>query len=183
MKLSVVDNRTRLAELALDPAIAELRKEMAEQSVASVGQTIRRQVAAMNDAISRAIGRASELETMVHSEVAALERSYGENELRVRNLISELATERDRLAGLDAEAGNAVAQPGGVDRARGVADGGLQLLEAAAQGFDVQALDLNAPPLNLRFEIADPVETYGGLRFQAGKVFLVSGMGSFELLL
>src|SRR5262245_50664623 len=48
---------------------------LAEQSVASVGQTIRRQVAAMNDAISRAIGRASELEAMVHSEVAALERS------------------------------------------------------------------------------------------------------------
>lgn len=49
--------------------------KLAEQSVASVGQTIRRQVAAMNDAISRAIGRASELEAMVHSEVAALERS------------------------------------------------------------------------------------------------------------
>ena len=71
---------------------------LAEQSVASVGQTIRRQVAAMNDAISRAIGRASELEAMVHSEVAALERSYGENELRVRGLISELATEREALA-------------------------------------------------------------------------------------
>jgi len=69
----------------------------AEQSVASVGQTIRRQVAAMNDAISRAIGRASELEAMVHSEVAALERSYGENELRVRTLINELATEREAL--------------------------------------------------------------------------------------
>ena len=71
---------------------------LAEQSVASVGQTIRRQVAAMNDAISRAIGRASELEAMVHSEVAALERSYGENEIRVRGLISELATEREALA-------------------------------------------------------------------------------------
>jgi len=71
---------------------------LAEQSVASVGQTIRRQVAAMNDAISRAIGRASELEAMVHSEVAALERSYGENEIRVRNLINELATEREALA-------------------------------------------------------------------------------------
>ncbi|MGD9027229.1 MAG: hypothetical protein PVJ31_04540, partial [Methyloceanibacter sp.] len=71
--------------------------KLAEQSVASVGQTIRRQVAAMNDAISRAIGRASELEAMVHNEVAALERSYGENELKVRNLINELATERDAL--------------------------------------------------------------------------------------
>jgi phosphoadenosine phosphosulfate reductase len=34
VKLSVVDNRTRLAELAVDPAVAQLRREMAEQSVA-----------------------------------------------------------------------------------------------------------------------------------------------------
>ncbi|MGH6735699.1 MAG: hypothetical protein ACRECX_06420 [Methyloceanibacter sp.] len=81
---------------------------MAEQSVASVGQTIRRQVAAMNDAISRAIGRASELEAMVHNEVAALERSYGENELRVRNLISELATEREALANNSARVSEAL---------------------------------------------------------------------------
>jgi phosphoadenosine phosphosulfate reductase len=33
VKLSVVDNRTRLAELAVDPAVAQLRREMAEQSV------------------------------------------------------------------------------------------------------------------------------------------------------
>jgi hypothetical protein len=72
--------------------------KLAEQSVASLGQTIRRQVAAMNDAISRAIGRAGELEALVHNEVAALERSYSDNELRVRGLISELASERDALS-------------------------------------------------------------------------------------
>jgi hypothetical protein len=71
--------------------------KLAEQSVASLGQTIRRQVAAMNDAISRAIGRAGELEALVHNEVTALERSYSENELRVRGLISELASEREAL--------------------------------------------------------------------------------------
>jgi hypothetical protein len=71
---------------------------MAEQSVASLGQTVRRQVAAMNDAISRALGRAGELEALVHNEVAALERSYTENENRIRNLISELASEREALA-------------------------------------------------------------------------------------
>ncbi|GAB4238270.1 MAG: hypothetical protein Kow0032_24590 [Methyloligellaceae bacterium] len=72
--------------------------KLAEQSVASLGQTIRRQVAAMNDAISRALGRAGELEALVHSEVAALENSYGENELRIRRLIEELASEREALA-------------------------------------------------------------------------------------
>ncbi|MFD0987658.1 apolipoprotein A-IV repeat region-like domain-containing protein [Methyloligella solikamskensis] len=71
--------------------------KLAEQSVASLGQVIRRQVAAMNDGISRAIGRASELEALVHNEVAALERSYGDNETRVRGLISELASEREAL--------------------------------------------------------------------------------------
>lgn len=72
--------------------------KMAAQSVASLGQTIRRQVAAMNDAISRALGRAGELEALVHNEVAALERSYSENELRIRGLISELSNEREALA-------------------------------------------------------------------------------------
>ena len=82
--------------------------QLAEQSVASVGQTIRRQVAAMNDAISRAIGRASELEAMVHSEVAALERSYSENEIRVSGLISELATEREALSNNSARVSEAL---------------------------------------------------------------------------
>ncbi|MGI9385898.1 MAG: hypothetical protein ACR2OX_00570 [Methyloligellaceae bacterium] len=71
---------------------------MAEQQVASLGQTVRRQVAAMNDAIGRALGRAGELEALVHNEVAALERSYGENEHRIRSLIDELASEREALA-------------------------------------------------------------------------------------
>ncbi|MEM7620084.1 MAG: hypothetical protein AAF228_06420 [Pseudomonadota bacterium] len=70
---------------------------MAEQKVASLGQTVRRQVAAMNDAISRSLGRAGELEALVHNEVTALERSYSENELRIRGLLQELASEREAL--------------------------------------------------------------------------------------
>ncbi len=70
---------------------------MAEQSIASLGQNVRRQVSFMNDAVSRALGRAGELEALVHSEVAALERSYEENEKRIRGLISELSGERHAL--------------------------------------------------------------------------------------
>ncbi len=70
---------------------------MAEQSVASLGQAVRRQVSFMNDAVSRALGRAGELEALVHNEVAALERSYEENERRIRGLISELSGERTAL--------------------------------------------------------------------------------------
>ncbi len=70
---------------------------MAEQSIASLGQAVRRQVSFMNDAVSRALGRAGELEALVHSEVAALERSYEENERKIRGLIQELTGERTAL--------------------------------------------------------------------------------------
>lgn len=70
---------------------------MAEQSVASLGQAVRRQVSFMNDAISRALGRAGELEALVHNEVSALERSYEENERKIKGLIQELAGERTSL--------------------------------------------------------------------------------------
>jgi hypothetical protein len=70
---------------------------MAEQAVTSLGQNIRRQVSFVNDAVSRAIGRAGELEALVHSEVTTLERSYEENEIRIRNLIQELSGERHAL--------------------------------------------------------------------------------------
>ncbi|MFA5901597.1 MAG: hypothetical protein WC829_21055, partial [Hyphomicrobium sp.] len=70
---------------------------LAEQNVATLGQAVRRQVGFMNDAISRALGRAGELEAMVHNEVAVLERSYEDNERKIRGLISELSGERHAL--------------------------------------------------------------------------------------
>ncbi len=70
---------------------------LAEQSIASLGQAVRRQVSFMNDAISRALGRAGELEALVHNEVTLLERSYEENERKIRNLIQELSGERHAL--------------------------------------------------------------------------------------
>jgi len=70
---------------------------LAEQNAASLGQAVRRQVGFMNDAVSRALGRAGELEAMVHNEVAVLERSYEENERKIRGLISELSGERHAL--------------------------------------------------------------------------------------
>ena len=70
---------------------------MAEQSVASLGQAVRRQVSFMNDAVSRALGRAGELEALVHHEVSELERSYEVNERKIRALITELTGERHAL--------------------------------------------------------------------------------------
>jgi ABC-type transporter Mla subunit MlaD len=69
----------------------------AEQSAASLGQAVRRQVSFMNEAISRALGRAGELEALVHNEVSSLEKSYGENEHKIKGLIQELVGERHAL--------------------------------------------------------------------------------------
>jgi hypothetical protein len=72
-------------------------ENIAKESVVTVSQAIRREVAAMGDGIERALARASELEVLVHNEVASLERSYTDNELRVRRLVEELVTEREAI--------------------------------------------------------------------------------------
>ncbi len=72
-------------------------ESMASEQVLTLSQTIRREVAAMGDGIERALARASELETMVRSEVSNLERSYTDNERRIRALIDQLASEREAI--------------------------------------------------------------------------------------
>jgi Apolipoprotein A1/A4/E domain len=74
-------------------------EDMARDSIVTVGQAIRREVAAMGDGVERALARASELEALVQSEVAALERTYSDNEVRIRGLLQELGNQRDTLVG------------------------------------------------------------------------------------
>jgi hypothetical protein len=117
--------------------------KMAAQSVASLGQTIRRQVAAMNDAISRALGRAGELEALVHNEVAALERSYSENELRIRGLIGALASERDALAN-NSERVSETLRGVGAQVTKDIADVGDQATKSLASATSTIANTLSA---------------------------------------
>lgn len=117
--------------------------KMAAQSVASLGQTIRRQVAAMNDAISRALGRAGELEALVHNEVAALERSYSENELRIRGLISELANEREALSN-NSERVSETLRGVGAQVSKDIADAGDQATKTLASATTNIANNLSA---------------------------------------
>src|SRR5205807_7488855 len=89
-----------IARSMTDVAIRFAEPELiANDSVVTVGQAIRREVAAMGDGVERALARASELETLVQSEVAALERTYSDNEVRIRGLLQELGNQRDTLVG------------------------------------------------------------------------------------
>ncbi|MBN9024819.1 MAG: hypothetical protein J0H20_04225, partial [Rhizobiales bacterium] len=89
----------RIAARSISDVAARLSEpeEAASEAVVTVSQAIRREVAAMGDGIERALARASELELLVHNEVAALERSYSDNEVRMRGLIDDLANQREAI--------------------------------------------------------------------------------------
>jgi hypothetical protein len=70
---------------------------LATDQVVTLSQAIRREVASMGDGIERALARASELETLVRSEVSTMERSYSDNERRIRSLIAEMADQREAI--------------------------------------------------------------------------------------
>ena len=70
---------------------------IATEQMVTLSQAIRREAASMGDGIERALARASELEIIVRTEVSNLERSYSENERRIRVLIDELTREREAI--------------------------------------------------------------------------------------
>ena len=72
-------------------------ENMAADAVANVSQAVRREVAAMGDGVERVLARAGELEVLVHNEMLSIERSYSDNELRIRGLIDELSNQREAI--------------------------------------------------------------------------------------
>jgi hypothetical protein len=94
-----------MAEVAIRLAEPET---VARESIVSVGQAIRREVAAMGDGVERALARAAELEALVHNEVSALERAYNDNEVRIRGLLHDLASQRDTLVSQAEQVRNAI---------------------------------------------------------------------------
>src|SRR5690606_28961817 len=72
-------------------------ENLAQDRVMMVGQAVRREVAAMGEGIERTLARAVELETLVHTEVNQIERSYSENAARIRLLVDGLGSEREAV--------------------------------------------------------------------------------------
>jgi len=85
-----------MAEVAMRLAEPEA---VAKESIVSVGQAIRREVAAMGDGVERALARAAELEALVNNEVSSLERAYSDNEVRIRGLLDGITQQRESLVG------------------------------------------------------------------------------------
>ncbi len=87
----IANSMTEVAIRLIEP------ETIATEQVVSLSQAIRREAASMGDGIERALARAGELEVIVRTEVTNLERSYTENERRIRLLIDELTREREAI--------------------------------------------------------------------------------------
>ncbi|VAW24224.1 hypothetical protein MNBD_ALPHA11-1335, partial [hydrothermal vent metagenome] len=89
----------RIAAASMTEAAVRLAEPetTAADKVATVGQAVRREVTALADGLERALSRAGELEVMIHNEVTVLDKTYSENESRMRGLIQELASQRDSV--------------------------------------------------------------------------------------
>jgi len=70
---------------------------LSTDAVLTVSQAVRREVAAVNDGVERALARAGELETLVRGEISTLERAYSDNEIRIRSLVDELVAQREAI--------------------------------------------------------------------------------------
>ena len=94
----------RLRELRQSArAISEVAVRLVEPEtiagdhVATLSHAIRRELNSMGDGVERALARAAELETQVKAEVSTLERSYSDNERKIRSLIAEMADQREAI--------------------------------------------------------------------------------------
>jgi hypothetical protein len=72
-------------------------QDIAAESLSTISQTIRDEVNLLVSGVDQAVHRATQLEEIVHKEMASLERAFGANEERIRNLIAGLDTQRQAL--------------------------------------------------------------------------------------
>lgn len=73
-------------------------EDMASESVATIGQAVRREIAAMGDGIDRAITRATTLENKFRNEVGNIQGFYKNNENIFNKIIRDLEKERDLMS-------------------------------------------------------------------------------------
>jgi hypothetical protein len=133
----IANSMTEVAIRLIEP------ETIATEQVVTLSQAIRREAASMGDGIERALARAGELEVIVRTEVSNLERSYSENERRIRLLIDELAREREAILH---NADNArTALYGARDAmSKDISDTSLQLSEALSNASSRVALALGS---------------------------------------
>lgn len=72
-------------------------ESLAMDSVTTLSQAVRREVAAIGDGVERALARVGEFETMIRAEIGMLERAYADGEQRIHMLADKLALQKEEV--------------------------------------------------------------------------------------
>jgi hypothetical protein len=70
---------------------------MAASNVVSIRHAVNAELSTLNDQLTRALEKASDIETRIHNEIDSLDRTFGENERRLLSLVQEMARQRETV--------------------------------------------------------------------------------------
>lgn len=88
----------QVSEVLVHSALRLVRpQDVASESITSIAQAVRSEVDLLVNGIELAVQRATVLEEVVHKEIAAIERAFGSNEDRIRNLVAGIENQRTAL--------------------------------------------------------------------------------------
>jgi Apolipoprotein A1/A4/E domain len=87
-----------VSEILMQSAMRLIRpQDLAADGLTSIAQAVRQEVDLLVGGVEHAFQRATALEEIVHKEIAAVERAFGTNEDRIRDLVNGLESQRVAL--------------------------------------------------------------------------------------
>ncbi|NJO34197.1 MAG: hypothetical protein HC869_14755 [Rhodospirillales bacterium] len=87
-----------MSEVLMHSAMRLVRpQDIATEGLTSIAQAVRSEVDLLVGGVEHAVQRAGALEEIVHKEISAIERAFGANEDRIRNLVGGLESQRAAL--------------------------------------------------------------------------------------
>ena len=87
-----------VSEVLVHSAMRLIRpQDAAVEGLSSIAQSVRADVDILVGGVEHAVQRATELESIVHKEISAIERAFGGNEERIRTLVAGLENQRAAL--------------------------------------------------------------------------------------
>ena len=87
-----------VSEVLMQSAMRLIRpQDIATEGLTTIAQAVRSEVDLLVGGVEHAVQRAAVLEEIVHKEIAAIERAFGGNEDRIRNLVTGIENQRSAL--------------------------------------------------------------------------------------